>query len=75
MLKSKILLVVDGNIDNRIIRVTNMNNNNNANINETVEKRSLSNIIDMPAKLDFSTLQSIAHQTGLIEFIGQKWSC
>ena len=34
--------------------------------NEAAEKRSLSNILDMPSKLDFSTLQSIAHQTGRI---------
>ncbi|CAF1170719.1 unnamed protein product [Rotaria magnacalcarata] len=50
---------LDGNTDNKIFRTT----NNNGNIIETAEKRSLSNIFDMPAKLDFSTLQSIAYRT------------
>ena len=64
-----ISFLVEGNTDNRIFRTSNINNNNNANIIETAEKRSLSNILDMPAKLDFSTLQSIAYRTGLLDFI------
>ena len=46
-----------------MIRVPHTNNGLMA---EAAEKRSLSNILDMPSKLDFSTLQSIAHQTGRI---------
>ncbi len=61
-------LLVDGYTDNKIIRTTNTNNNNNTNIVETTEKRSLLNLLDMPSKLDFSTLQSIAHQTGSLIF-------
>jgi len=52
------LILVEGYTENKIIRAT------NPNIAETAEKSSLSNLIDMPSKLDFSTLQSIAHQTG-----------
>jgi len=47
-------------VDNKIIRL----NNNNT---ETIEKRSISNFSDMPSKLDFCTLQSIAHQTARSE--------
>jgi hypothetical protein len=59
------LLLVDGYADNKINRTINFNNNNNTNILETDEKHALSNIFDMPSKLDCSTLQAIAHQTGL----------
>ncbi|CAF2460586.1 unnamed protein product [Rotaria sp. Silwood2] len=59
----KKLPTMDGYTDTKIIRTTNINNNNNINIQETTEKNSLSNIFDMPSKLDFSSLQSIAHQT------------
>lgn len=52
---------IDGYADNKIIRPT---NNNNV---ETIEKRSISNFSDMPSKLDFATLQSIAHQTARSE--------
>jgi len=57
------LILVEGYTENKIIRAT------NPNIAEPTEKSSLSNIIDMPSKLDFSTLQSIAHQTGLFSFL------
>jgi hypothetical protein len=64
------MILVDGYTENKIIRIINTNNNNNnTNIVETAEKRSLSNLFDMPSKLDFSTLQSIAHQTGLFSFL------
>ncbi|CAF1357891.1 unnamed protein product, partial [Rotaria sordida] len=59
----KKLPTMDGYTDTKIIRTTNTNNNNNISIHETAEKSSLSNILDMPSKLDFSALQSIAHQT------------
>ncbi|CAF3448200.1 unnamed protein product [Rotaria sp. Silwood1] len=65
----KKLPTMDGYIDTKIIRTTNTNNNNNINIQEIPEKNLLSNILDMPSKLDFSTLQSIAHQTGLFIFL------
>ncbi|CAF0994016.1 unnamed protein product [Adineta ricciae] len=54
---------IDGYADYKLGRIINTNNNNNNNVVETAEKRSISNLFDMPAKLDFSTLQSIAHQT------------
>ncbi|CAF3583700.1 unnamed protein product [Adineta steineri] len=58
---------IDGNADYKILRSANINNNNNNIITETVEKNSLSNLSDLPAKLDFSTLQSIAYQTARCE--------
>ncbi|UJR37238.1 hypothetical protein I4U23_029947 [Adineta vaga] len=62
---------IDGYADYTLGRIINTNNNNNNNNNtnviETAEKRSLSNILDMPAKLDFTTLQSIAYQTARCE--------
>jgi hypothetical protein len=60
-------LLVDGYAENKIIGYTNSNNNNNT--LEIAEKPSLSHILDMPSKLDFSTLQSIAYQTGSFDFI------
>ena len=54
-------LLVDGYVDTKIIRSSLANNST---VSETNKKRSLSNIFDLPSKLDFSTLQSIAHQTG-----------
>jgi hypothetical protein len=54
------LILVDGYAETKIVRPM-------ATL-ETVEKRSLSTILDLPSKLDFSTLQSIAHQTGLFIF-------
>ena len=58
------LHLVDGYVENKITRTSNTNNNNNASVLDAADKRSLSNIVDMPSKLDFSTLQAIAHQTG-----------
>ncbi|CAF3620270.1 unnamed protein product [Rotaria sp. Silwood1] len=62
---SFVLLLVDGLTDNKIVPTTNSNNNNINNIAvlETAKKRSLSNTYDIHSKLDYSTLQSITHQT------------
>ncbi|CAF4981048.1 unnamed protein product, partial [Rotaria sp. Silwood1] len=56
---------MDGLTDNKIVPTTNSNNNNINNIAvlETAKKRSLSNTYDIHSKLDYSTLQSITHQT------------
>ena len=59
-----ILHLVDGYVESKLTRTSNTNNNNNASVLEAADKRSLSNRSDVAAKLDFSTLQSIAHQTG-----------
>ncbi|CAF1037250.1 unnamed protein product [Rotaria sp. Silwood1] len=56
---------MDGLTDNKIVPTTNSNNNNINNIAvlETAKKRSLSNTYDIHSKLDYSTLQSITHET------------
>ena len=58
------LFKADGSVENRIIRANHSSNNNTGGLNGTSEKRSFPTILDMPRKLDYSTLQSIAHQTG-----------
>lgn len=60
------LVLVDGYVDTRIMRASHANN---PTIAETTKKRSLPNIFDLPSKLDFTTLQAIAHQTGLVLFL------
>lgn len=57
------LVLVDGYVDTRIMRAS---HSNNPTISEASKKRSLPNIFDLPSKLDFTTLQSIAHQTGSV---------